>query len=76
MPAFRYCPSLGVAAYWRTSIGRSFFNHKHNEENGEDNRDGRDDNRSWNCGLSAACCETFTTNTGAAPQGADIATLI
>jgi glycogen operon protein len=23
---------------------------KHNEENGEDNRDGRDDNRSWNCG--------------------------
>ena len=27
------------------------YNHKHNEENGEDNRDGRDDNRSWNCGF-------------------------
>ena len=24
--------------------------HKHNEANGEDNRDGTDDNRSWNCG--------------------------
>jgi glycogen operon protein len=26
------------------------YNHKHNEENGEDNRDGRGENRSWNCG--------------------------
>ncbi len=26
------------------------FDHKHNEANGEDNRDGADDNRSWNCG--------------------------
>jgi isoamylase len=26
------------------------YNHKHNEANGEDNRDGSDDNRSWNCG--------------------------
>ena len=26
------------------------YNHKHNEANGEDNRDGTDDNRSWNCG--------------------------
>jgi isoamylase len=26
------------------------YNHKHNEANGEDNRDGADDNRSWNCG--------------------------
>ena len=24
---------------------------KHNEDNGEDNRDGADDNRSWNCGI-------------------------
>ena len=24
---------------------------KHNEANGEDNRDGTDDNRSWNCGI-------------------------
>jgi glycogen debranching enzyme GlgX len=26
------------------------YNHKHNEVNGEDNRDGTDNNRSWNCG--------------------------
>jgi isoamylase len=27
------------------------YNHKHNEANGEHNRDGTDDNRSWNCGV-------------------------
>jgi glycogen operon protein len=27
------------------------YNQKHNEENGEDNRDGSDDNLSWNCGV-------------------------
>jgi glycogen operon protein len=27
------------------------YNHKHNEANHEDNRDGSDDNRSWNCGV-------------------------
>jgi glycogen operon protein len=27
------------------------YEHKHNEANGEDNRDGSDDNRSWNCGV-------------------------
>ncbi|MBA2465790.1 MAG: glycogen debranching protein GlgX [Nocardioidaceae bacterium] len=26
------------------------YNEKHNEANGENNRDGSDDNRSWNCG--------------------------
>jgi glycogen operon protein len=26
------------------------YNQKHNEANGENNRDGNDDNRSWNCG--------------------------
>ncbi len=26
------------------------YNHKHNEANGEDNRDGTDNNLSWNCG--------------------------
>jgi glycogen operon protein len=26
------------------------YNHKHNEANGEENRDGEDHNRSWNCG--------------------------
>ena len=33
------------------------FNCKHNQENGEYNRDGHDDNRSWNCG-----CEGPTTD--------------
>ncbi len=27
------------------------YDRKHNEANGEDNRDGMDDNRSWNCGV-------------------------
>jgi glycogen operon protein len=27
------------------------YNQKHNEENGEENRDGLNDNRSWNCGV-------------------------
>lgn len=27
------------------------YNDKHNEENGEDNRDGESHNRSWNCGV-------------------------
>ena len=30
------------------------YNEKHNEANGEDNRDGADDNRSWNCGAEGA----------------------
>jgi isoamylase len=27
------------------------YDHKHNKQNGEDNRDGTNDNRSWNCGV-------------------------
>jgi len=27
------------------------YNEKHNEDNGEENRDGTDNNRSWNCGV-------------------------
>ena len=30
------------------------YNGKHNEPNGENNRDGADDNRSWNCGIEGA----------------------
>lgn len=30
------------------------YNHKHNEANGEDNRDGANDNFSWNCGEEGA----------------------
>jgi isoamylase len=30
------------------------YNSKHNEANGEDNHDGTDNNRSWNCGVEGA----------------------
>ncbi|MEA5097267.1 MAG: glycogen debranching protein GlgX [Burkholderiaceae bacterium] len=30
------------------------YNHKHNEANGEDNRDGNHHNHSWNCGVEGA----------------------
>ena len=30
------------------------YNEKHNEANGEDNRDGHNDNLSWNCGVEGA----------------------
>jgi glycogen operon protein len=30
------------------------YNEKHNEANGEDNRDGESNNRSWNCGVEGA----------------------
>ena len=30
------------------------YNEKHNEANGEDNQDGSNDNRSWNCGVEGA----------------------
>jgi glycogen operon protein len=29
------------------------YNKKHNLANGEDNRDGHNDNRSWNCGVES-----------------------
>ncbi len=31
------------------------YDRKHNEENGEDNRDGNDYNCSWNCGVEGEC---------------------
>lgn len=30
------------------------YNEKHNLDNGEENRDGANDNRSWNCGIEGA----------------------
>jgi isoamylase len=30
------------------------YNHKHNEANGEENRDGSNDNHSWNCGVEGS----------------------
>ena len=34
------------------------YNDKHNEANGEDNRDGHDDNKSWNCGAEGPTNDT------------------
>ena len=33
------------------------YNHKHNEANGEDNRDGSNENNSWNCGAEGATAD-------------------
>ncbi|MFW6180193.1 MAG: glycogen debranching protein GlgX, partial [Spirochaetota bacterium] len=33
------------------------YNEKHNQANGEENRDGTDDNRSWNCGVEGPADE-------------------
>jgi len=33
------------------------YNHKHNEVNNEDNRDGMNDNESWNCGAEGTTAE-------------------
>jgi glycogen operon protein len=33
------------------------YNDKHNEANGEDNRDGSNDNRSWNCGVEGVTAD-------------------
>jgi len=34
------------------------YDHKHNKQNGEDNRDGTNDNRSWNCGVEGPTDDT------------------
>ncbi|TAL22147.1 MAG: glycogen debranching enzyme GlgX [Nitrospirae bacterium] len=34
------------------------YNYKHNEVNGENNRDGSDDNNSWNCGFEGETSDT------------------
>jgi glycogen operon protein len=33
------------------------YNEKHNEANGEENKDGSNDNRSWNCGIEGATAD-------------------
>jgi isoamylase len=33
------------------------YNRKHNEANGEENRDGLDENWSWNCGMEGEMCD-------------------
>ena len=48
-------PSRASTSSPATTASRSndlvSYNDKHNEANGEDNRDGADDNLSWNCGV-------------------------
>ena len=38
------------------------YNHKHNEINLEDNRDGSDDNNSWNCGVEGETNDAHVIN--------------
>jgi glycogen operon protein len=38
------------------------YNYKHNENNGEGNRDGYDDNQSWNCGVEGPSDDQYVEN--------------
>ncbi|MGH3171119.1 MAG: glycogen debranching protein GlgX, partial [Trebonia sp.] len=52
------------------------YDHKHNEGNGEDNRDGADDNRSWNSGAEGPSDDPGVTRLRARRSRAMIATLL
>jgi isoamylase len=52
------------------------FNGKHNEANGEENRDGTDDNRSWNCGAEGDTDDETVKRLRAQQQRNFLATLI
>ena len=52
------------------------YNTKHNEANGEDNRDGTDDNRSWNCGVEGSTDDPAVLELRARQQRNLIATLM
>jgi glycogen operon protein len=52
------------------------FDHKHNDANGEDNRDGTDDNRSWNCGAEGLTGEPAVRALRARQQRNFMATLL
>ena len=54
-----YHPKCGVVNYIANYYGFTLndlvsYDHKHNEENGENNTDGTDYNFSWNCGVEGA----------------------
>ncbi len=51
-------------------------NTKHNEANGEDNRDGSDDNRSWNCGAEGPTDDEAVLELRARQQRNFLATLL
>lgn len=52
------------------------YDHKHNEANGEENRDGSDDNISWNCGAEGPTDDPAILEVRAKKQRAFIATLL
>jgi isoamylase len=52
------------------------YNGKHNEANGENNRDGTDDNRSWNCGVEGPTDDPAILELRARQQRNLIATLM
>jgi isoamylase len=52
------------------------YNDKHNEANGEDNKDGADDNRSWNCGVEGPTDDPAVLTLRARQQRNFIATLL
>jgi isoamylase len=52
------------------------YDGKHNEANGEDNRDGTDDNRSWNCGIEGVTTDPDVLALRARQQRAFLATLL
>ena len=52
------------------------YNEKHNEANGEDNRDGADDNRSWNCGVEGPTDDPEVNALRARQQRNFLATLL
>ena len=52
------------------------YNRKHNEANGEGNRDGTDDNRSWNCGIEGPTTDPDVLALRARQQRAFLTTLL
>jgi glycogen operon protein len=52
------------------------YNTKHNQDNGEDNRDGTDDNRSWNCGAEGPTDDPDTLALRARQSRAMLTTLL
>ncbi len=52
------------------------YNDKHNEANGESNRDGTDDNRSWNCGAEGPTDDPAVLALRARQSRAMLATLL
>ena len=52
------------------------YNEKHNLANGEDNRDGHDDNRSWNCGVEGPTDDAEVLTLRARQQRNFLATLM